>query len=81
MKVSLDAIPISIFVLLILSLPASAVDDSARQACIKDCQSVKNSDLRSCEGKSGDQRTQCRDRAQADALSCSSRCDSKYPTR
>ena len=64
-----------------LSMQAFAGDDSARQECIKDCQSAKESHLRSCEGKSGDALSECRDRAQDDALSCSNRCDSKYPVQ
>jgi hypothetical protein len=54
-------------------------DDSARQSCIKDAQTVKNSDLAACEKKTGNERSSCRDKAQQDYLQASKRCDEKYP--
>lgn len=52
--------------------------DSARQSCIKDAQTVKNSDLATCEKKTNNERSSCNDRAQQDYLQALKRCDVKY---
>ena len=64
-----------------IALPVSARDDSARQQCIKDCNIKKNRDLKICLKKEGVDRSRCRDRTASDVLSCSKRCDSKYPVK
>lgn len=64
-----------------ISLSTYAGDDSARQQCIKDCNVKKNKDLKICLKKEGDERNKCKDRTASDSLSCSKRCDSKYPVK
>lgn len=65
--------------LVICMSSATAADDSARRQCVRDCQSVKDSDLKACEKESGDKLSRCRESARKDYEMCSDRCDKKFP--
>jgi hypothetical protein len=62
----------------IFQTTTTSAGEPERLSCIKDCQYVKNGDLKYCEKLTGEKRSKCRDDAASDYLKCSVRCDSKY---